>query len=121
MDQSCLISVLAKKYEVEINSDSDIMELYNKLCTNLDVDEKYKKQRHKTIKVENDLTEQLNKMYDRMAQLEACLIEILYGKKFSEITKRKLKEFCNDRGIHLGFTAKGKVNLYVPIGSSRKC
>lgn len=118
MNQSNLIEVLAKKYNIDVSTDIKVMELFNKLCTSVDNQETIE-----LLKVDlvsnNEWGE--NKVAELdvvIAALSDILLELLTC-KMSWVVRRKIKKITDKHGIGVQYNEKGAASLTTPNYKSK--
>jgi len=106
MDQRSLVTVLAKKYNIDVSTPEGAMALYNKLCVIVEVEKKYKdlsKLYAETVSLQNK----------KAGILSRALIEILYSDKLSPNVKGKIKKITKDYDFEITVNG-GEIKLSFP-------
>ena len=93
MDETSLVSVLAEKYGIDVSEDYMVMNLFNKLCTVVDIDQRYKAQIDETIRVQSMLD-----------AYNFAITGLLKGEGLSKISKNKIKAALDDLGFEIDFS-----------------
>ena len=93
-----MLTVLADKYGIDINSQVWEVELFNKLCSNLDFEDRMLKER----KESNKEKERLLKEVSRLQKLEAFIISLFSeDKKLPSTFKDRLRKLMKEDDIYL--------------------